>query len=254
MAKRPRTPAQLANDERLRAQAKARKTPQAEEQKPTLNPGLGEEPEQTISMSEYNDLKRQVQELINLQKTSQTPSDVGLVGFFEKYKMGKDYYPDMTEKLANEPRLSRFAFKENYELKYWYDESKYTTMEGVRMAEPKFHLDLIRVVFDEDTGLPTNGRYIVRRLVFHEDPDAAIAIATEQGVNIDAENEKDFLDSMRYLRQRDWLMDIFYPKPASKLKNRQEKVIGNQVVEFYEINDVDSQAIPFGDLNSKLRV
>lgn len=229
-----------------------------ESAKPTLNPGLGEEAPQDISNDELEELRRQVQELTAYIKggSPQQPAekDVKLLGFFEKYKVGKDYYPNQTERLANEPKLQRFAFKENYELNYWVDDSKYTTAEGIRMIEPKFHLDLVRVVFDEETGQPTDGRYIVRRLVFHEDPDAAIAIANDNGLEIDAENERQFLNEMRYLRQRDWLLGIFYPQPASRIRNKKEVVIGNQLVEYYEINSTDTQAMPFDDLSTKVRV
>lgn len=175
-----------------------------------------------------------------------------MTGTVERFAIDPINYPDPTKRLADEPRLQRFGFKENYELKYTVTTSEYTTIDNIRMREPKFILDLIRVVYDEETGEATPGRYIEYRMVLHEDPDTALHIARSSGLPIDEGNEKDFLNEMRYLRMRDWLLECFYkPKPTSN-RNRREMVINNKLVEYFEISSENSSSIPFNQLDSKL--
>ena len=103
---------------------------------------------------------------------------------------------------------------------------------------------------DEDTGEPTNKRYMVRQAILHEDPQAAITVAREQGLEVDEENQKSFLDEMRYIRMRDWLLEAFYPpKPAQEKKNKSQTVVGNVLVDMWEINSEDPSSISFGELN-----
>jgi hypothetical protein len=141
----------------------------------------------------------------------------------------------------------------NYELEWSVTTSSYKTIDGVNTREPKFTLQLNRIVMDEDSGEPTNQRWKVCQAIFHEDPDAAIVVAREQGVNIEDYEERAFLDEMRYLRMRDWLLEAFYPpKPAQEKKNKKEVVINGKLVEMWEINSETTEAIPFKDLNAKL--
>lgn len=175
-----------------------------------------------------------------------------LVGTRDKYIIDPSRYPNPCERLTLESRLQRFAFKENYELEFNVTVSQYQTKDGVNTREPKFTLDLNRIMFDDDTGLATNQRYTVCRAIFHEDPEAALVVAHDNGVEVEAFEEKTFLDEMRYLRMRDWLMDAFYPpKPQQKTRKR-EMVIGNRVVEVFEINSENSESIPFDKLSRKL--
>lgn len=174
-----------------------------------------------------------------------------LVGTVEKYVVDPKYYPNPVERLMKEPRLAPFAFEYNYEIEFEVTASSYETKDGQNMREPKFTVEVRRIILD-DEGEQTNGRYIVRRMVFHEDPQAAIVIANEQGIPVNEANEKEFLDEMRYLRVRDWLLGIFYPpKPQAKQKRR-EMVINGRVVDFFEINSENSETIPFGKLKSKV--
>lgn len=173
-----------------------------------------------------------------------------LVGSFEKYILDKSHYPDPRERLSHEARLQRFAFLVNNTLNWDVSTTNYQTQDGVNVREPRFKLELVSLHRDDDGEL--NGEaHIIRTMIFHEDPDTAMTIANEQGIEV-GNDQKSFLDEMRYLRMRDWLLDCFYPKPAATNKKKREEVIGNRVVEVYEINSQDSQAIPFGDLSGKI--
>jgi hypothetical protein len=197
--------------------------------------------EVTISKSEFSDLLKTVAELKSqlaqpnhyqpLQQAQVTSQ--GLVGVQEKYSTTQKY-PDPTERLKQEKRLAPFAFDYNYDLTFTINTSQYKTQEGIMVKEPKFEIKLLGVKLDEE-GEQTNQRYIIRQLVFHEDPEAAITIAQEQGIQVDEENETDFLNEMRYLRCKAWLMDIFYPPKPKAADRRREEVIGNQVVEVFEV-------------------
>lgn len=216
-------------------------------------------PPQEVSVAE---LQKQIQELQAMMFMQQHPAGAmqhtaqlgpqGLIGTTDKYIVDPANYPDPCNRLSKEPKLQRFAFPMNYELEFKISSSEYQTIDGRRMREPKFTLDLIRIMIDEDTGLATNGRYTVCRAIFHEDPEAAIVIAREQGLEVDESNEKAFLDEMRYIRMRDWLFEAFYPPKAQAKQNKKEVVIAGKLVEYFEVNSESRESIPFGQLKNKL--
>lgn len=259
MAKKPRSEKQLANDQRLRDEAAARRAAK-EADKIEAKPD-----EQIASEQSESDLQRQVDELkailfdFTQGKTAQTVqgtqhrSDGQVVGTFEKYTVDPANYPSPVERLMKEPRLAPFAFEYNFEISYEIHVSQYETKDGTNVKEPRFMMELRRVVLDEQ-GNRTNGRYIVRKLTFHEDKQAAIQVARDNGIDIDQYNEQEFLNEMRYLRVRDWLLDIFYPPINSAVKAKKEMVVDNQVVEYIEVNGEDDQVIPFGELNKKSKL
>lgn len=176
----------------------------------------------------------------------------GLVGTYEKYIVDPAYYPNPIERLSQEARLQQFAFPMNYELDFQVSTTQYETKDGVHIKEPRFVVELRRIVRDEETGEPTGGRYIIRRLTFHEDPDAAMTIAREQGLEVDSTNERHFLNEMRYLRMRDWLLETFFPTKPKKVQNKKEMVVGNRLVEYFEVSSTDSEVMPFDRLKTKL--
>ena len=201
--------------------------------------------EVTISKSEFEDLLKTVTELKSqLQQPNQfapsqplqqaTVTAGGLVGVQEKYSTTRDY-PSPVERLKKESRLAPFAFEYNYDLTFDVSTSQYKTLEGVTVKEPKFEVQLHGIKLD-DQGEQTSQRYIIRKLMFHEDPEAALTIAREQGIDVDPVNENDFLDEMRYLRCKAWLLDIFYPPKADQSKKLKEEVIGNQVVQVFDVS------------------
>lgn len=215
-----------------------------------------------IQNSDYADLVKQMNELkaylFDMKGGAPTPAGItatgqGLIGTFEKYILDPARYPDPSKRLAKEPKLARFAFDMNYELDWNVGVSSYKTIDGINTKEPKFTISLHRVIMDEDTGEPTPGRYVISTAVFHEDPDAALVVARENGIAVDESDEKKFLDEMRYLRVRDWLIECFYtPLITGKKTNKKEMVVGGKIVQYFEISSEDSSGIPFNELNGKV--
>lgn len=219
--------------------------------------------------SEYGDvlalvqqLKSELEELKKAKKADPTPVEQetpqvnnrgSLVGTFEKYVTDPAYYPNPATRLIDDPRLSRFAFPINYELEWKVTPTFYETVDGVKTREPRFTVELNRVMLDEESGEDTGGRYTIRSFVFHEDPEAAIVVAREQGVDVESLGEREFLDEMRYLRVRSWLLEAFYPpKRDADKKNKKEMVVGNKIVQYFEVSSPQSSGIPFSELGNKL--
>lgn len=240
MAKKPRTPAQLANDERLR------KTPVNENNTPAT-------PSEVAPDDNTDDLKRRIKEMetnqeLMLQILKQNKSTDGvlmgsqgkLLGEVEKYTVDPDNYPDLTIRLRQEPRLQPLAFDYNYDLIFSMSVSSYETKTGANFKEPKFTIQLNKISID-DEGKQTDKRYVIKRLIFHEDPQAAIVVARENGISLDdykdmdntTENQRVFLNEMRYLRARDWLFGVFWPKAAETAGMTHEEVLDGTIVQTF---------------------
>lgn len=263
MAKKDPTPAQLEArrkfSEASKARAAARKQASITPEVPASAPQLEAEPKTTISQVEYNDLMRQIQELKSMQFQPQplapTVGIVGgkLVGTTEKFRVDPSLYPNPIERLLKESKLSRFALDINYHMGWKVSISEYTTIDNIRVKEPKFTLELGKKRFDEDTGEPILDKdgnqeaYIISRFIMHEDPEAALVIARNEGIDVDETNEEDFLNEMRYLRMRDWLVECFFPSPIKKIEKK-EMVIGGTVVETYNITSTQNEKIEFDQL------
>jgi hypothetical protein len=209
------------------------------------------------------DLKRQIAEMqknmAQMQAMMMQPQmpqmnrSGDLIGEWEKYLVDPANYPDPTPRLAKETKLAPLAFELNYELEYKVGVTSYQTKTGKNVKEPKFEVQLNRIVLDNQ-GNKTPKRYIARKMVFHEDPDAALAIAKENGLEVDKSDERTFLNEMRYYRVRDWLFGIFYPKPTDEQLNPiKEEVIAGQVVQVFTKSSENPSEIEFNKLDSKLR-
>lgn len=263
MAKEPtekQLAARKAFGEAAKARAEAKKTQTAGPETVTVTNPV----ETKISNEDdIQSMKAQIEELKQLVFQSQRPvtaapqspqiTSQGLIGTLNKYNTDPNYYPDYSERLAAEPRLARFAFGENWELEQSVSLSSYTTIDNRRISEPKFTIQLIGKVFDED-GEDTGQRYVRKQMIWHEDPDSALAVAKENGLNVEDYQEKEFLDEMRYLRVRDWLLENWYaPTNTSTKSKTRQQVIGNQVVDVYEVSSTTTASIPFGSLNGKVK-
>lgn len=255
MPKKKRTPAQLAADARRSEAMKAKINTVEIETKPEAIA-----PEQSM-----DELRAQVQEMAEMQTLLKAAllgnqkaqgGGIGvergkLVGEVDKYAIDPANYPDPTPRLAKESRLIAVNFMYNYELDYTVAVSSYETKTGINMREPKFTIQLNRIVLNEQ-GEQTPKRYIARRLIFHEDPQAAMIVAREQGLPVDESNQAEFLNEMRYIRCRDWLFDVFWPKPAQPKDQIREEVIGGTIVQVFTKNTEEAEGINFDALEGKI--
>lgn len=200
---------------------------------------------QELKDGQFADLVRALKLVVGNDPSGAQVANGRVIGTFEKYMTAADRYPNPVFRLKEEPKLARFAFPLNYDLNYEVGISEYETIDGIRTKEPKFQLELVRIMMDEETGEPTDGRYIICRLIMHEDPEAAMVIAHDNGLEVETEDEEFFLNEMRYIRMRDWLFECFYPSPVKAHKNLREMVINGRLVTYYEVNDEQSQGIDF---------
>ena len=174
-----------------------------------------------------------------------------LLGEVEKYLVDPTNYPDPTPRLKAENRLQSIAFNHNYELDYVVSVTNYETKTGINMKEPNFTIQLNRIVLDEQ-GEQTPKRYIARRYIFKEDPQAALILARENNLDIDKSDEKVFLNEMRYIRARDWLFGVFWPKSEIQATKIREEVIGGQLVQVFTKSSLDASSIDFDKLTKKM--
>lgn len=264
--KKPRSAKQLANDERLRQKAADRR-----DKKELPMAPLGE-PVVDKPTSEYSDLQRQIDEVMEtnaLLKAALLGKDqsvgVGqggkLLGEVDKYLVDPDSYPDPTKRLAGESRLQTIAFNHNYELQYDFRIRSYETKTGVNMREPEFTITLLRIVLDDQgervkvkspDGKLKDKFYIARRMMFHEDPQAALVIARENSLDIDKTDEAVFLNEMRYLRVRDWLFGYFWPRITEDKSQILEEAVGGTIVQVYTKSSIEPSAVEFEKLNTKV--
>lgn len=265
MAKEP-TPKQLearrkfAEASRRRAAERKAKAPEDTGSAPATDRTV-----ETISTDDYLALQRQVLELKQMLLSGAAfpvaPQQVGvqggkLIGTMEKFSIAPTDYPNPVERLFHEPKLSRFALDINYDLMWKVSTVEYTTIDNIRIKEPRFTLELGRKLFDEETGEPLMGTdgeqqgYIISRLIFHEDPEAAMVIARQEGIDIDESDEATFLNEMRYLRCRDWLLECFFPTPIKKIEKK-EMVIGGKLVETYTITSPKTEKVDYDKIKDR---
>lgn len=247
----------LTDEEKKAWGAKMKAAREAKRRADLASVRIEQDPPQTKANLDVDDLQRQIEELKqslaglkNLPPTPQSPqgpivTSRGIVGVQEKYVMDPDFYPDPTGRLRKEAKLKPFAFEENFELTYECAPIRpYETKDGRLVTEPQFTLRLIRKVRDEETNELTNQRYVLRKGVFFEDPQTAVIVARDNGIDFTKVDERTFLDEMRYLRFRDWLFDGFFPPKSDRHEtNKHEVVIGNRLVEVYETSSETPQNI-----------
>jgi len=210
------------------------------------------------SDQDESDLIKQIKELKDNQELLKAAllhsgpqvTDRGVIGTREKYRLDPDLYPDPRERLAEQEQFKRLAFSENWELDWAISPTRYQTVDGIWQTEPRFTLKLIKIIFDDKTYEKTNRRYVARQLIMHEDPEAAVVIAREQGLPVDEKNELNFLNEMRFIRMRDWLIETFFPPPTPINQNKRQVVIDNQLVELYEITSESKESIPFDKIGT----
>lgn len=234
-----------AHSEKMKAAHAARKSTQDKnnETKPA---------EQSVTLTQYqfNQLMQRINQLeqqpkpepaqaLNqvVQMQQPTVTNQGIQGIQYKYPVDKGYYKDPTDRLYQEPELKRFALGENF-IFTWSVEGIVYEKYNITYSEPKFTVELYRKMFDEE-GNETGKLAFVNRNILHEDELTARIIADKMGLLTPETNLADLLDEMRYMRIRQWLLDLFKPKQIKAVKNNlTTTVIDGKVVEIIDQEDL----------------
>lgn len=164
----------------------------------------------------------------------------GVQGVVQKYNVEASWYPDPSERILNMPELARFAPHQNYEVKWVVDGVEYEKA-NITYTEPVFKVSILRVMFD-DNGMPTNQRAIVGRHIQLEDENVARWVGKEMGLNI--EDERAFMDEIRFQRIRRWVLDLLTPqRQQDRVESISEMVIDGRVVPVMEVETNADKAI-----------
>lgn len=249
--------------EKMKAARQAKKLNQQIKEQPQkeANADIGELLKQIEEMKQNQALLQAAllgQQNLNANQQGSQVTTKGIIGTFEKYITDPAHYPDPRERLfdyfESSPKFRRIGLRNNYEMEWEVAPMRpYERKDGVMETQPKFRIELNYIIIDEETYEPTNGRYTVKDFVFFEDPQTAIVVARDNGLEVNDENEKAFLDEMRFIRIRDWLEDAFFPSPLTTHKQKKDMVIGGKQVQYFEVSGEDAQAIPFNELKNKVK-
>lgn len=184
-------------------------------------------------------------------------SSQGVQGITYRYDIEKSHYPDPTERLMSEPKLANFAMKHNYRFRWSVDGEQFEK-HGMTFAEPRFTLELFRLLRDDDNE-PTGRMALVARAMQHEDDFIVRMVASEMGL-LDQypDTEEGFRmlrDEVRYWRLQQWLFSIFTPPKVKTFRRApKQEVIAGKVVEVYdteELTDHDSGLAKASSLKSE---
>ena len=186
---------------------------------------------------------------VNTAQAGPTMNNGRITGTVTKYSIDPKDYPSPVERLKAEARLAPFAFPLNYDLAYEVGTTSYQSKDGINFIEPKFKLELQRIIRDDLTGEPTGRRLVLCRLAMHEDPQSALVVARENGVNIEEMDELALLNEMRYIQMRDWLFESFFAPISTNRSSQNEMVVDGKIVEFFEVNDQQAKKLPFDELS-----
>ena len=222
--------------------ARAKKTVFSQPEQPTKNEDL-------VQNDDLEILKRRIEELESrnfFQAAQQAPQQFTARQTITKHSFNPNDYPDPTERLMDEPLLDRFGFKHNYVVKWKVERINYEE-DGQKYAAPRFVLELWGKVYDEKSNelkKTPDGKeqlYMVRKMMFFEDHDSFVFIANQYGVDIPEMLTQAFMDEMRFMSARDWLLERFFPKPLDGPAYSKEEVIGNRLVPIIEVSSKDEQ-------------
>jgi len=155
----------------------------------------------------------------------------GVQGQIFKYPVDPGHYADPTDRLYDDPRLSRFAMRENYIFR-WDVEGETYEKHGITYTEPRFIVELYKFTFDEETGAKTNLIQLINRNLLHEDEFVTTVMANKLGLTEMFPDKAALMDEVRYYRIRDWLLPLFTPVKTTSFKNKlRSMVINGKAVE-----------------------
>jgi hypothetical protein len=184
-------------------------------------------------------------------------NDLGrAVGIMQKYSVDARDYDDPRPLLMDLPELQRFAFKENYFLNWDVEQLMYETKFGTSYSVPKFILKLYKRLYEDDgtptpdidratgvqrvddQGKPMFRSYLVQRFTTTTDPNAAVSEARRMGLSIENANTREFLDQMRFLEYKNWLLEVFQPKKPSTARRTENMVVGSTQVQVESYSEL----------------
>ena len=251
--KKPRSEKQLANDQRLRDKKKANQaapapeapaTPEQPQAAPAYSGLTAEQKDQLLLklLLEVDELKKtknpDVTPEAALQYTAQMQGQPvigrnGIQGKLFKYPIEESFYPNPLDRLYELPELSRFNLKENYFFDWEVTGAEYEKY-GVTYAEPRFTIRLFRKMYDEE-GQPNGKLALINRHIQHEDELVARAAADKLGLTDTFESFQDMMNEMRFMRIRQWVLDLFKPPKVETHKNKPTTMnIDGKVVEVFD--------------------
>ena len=204
--------------------------------------------------------EQKVEEVARLTGNEARVGAKGVQGIVFRYPVERDWYPDPTDRLLDEPQLRRFAMRENYIFRWAVDGETYEK-NGVTFSEPRFTVELFRRLYD-DEGQETGKMALVARHMQMEDEMTTRKVAQElQILDKFPEGEEGFrqlMSEVRYHRIQQWLLDIFRPAKIKTFRKRPtQQVIDGKVVEVYdteELTDKDTAASQASTLKSEAGV
>lgn len=162
-------------------------------------------------------------------------------GIVYRYEVDKGYYPDPTGRLLDEPRLARFAMRENFIFRWEVDGVEYKK-NNITYSEPRFTLELFRRLYDEN-GDPTGKAALVARQMLHEDDFTTRIMAGKLGILDQFEDTDEgfraLMNEIRYQRFQQWLFGIFTPpKIQTHRKRPLTQIIDGKAVEVYDTEEL----------------
>lgn len=269
--KRPRSDKQLANDQRLKDEAAkkraAKEAPAEQPTAPTVQGLTSEQKDQLLLrlMLEMDELKKTKNPDMTpeaaLQYTAQMQNQPivgrnGIQGKMFKYPIEASYYPNPIERLYALPELSRFNLKENYFFDWEVTGAEYEKY-GVTYAEPRFTIRLFRRLYD-DEGQPNGQFALINRHIQHEDEIVARAAADKLQLTDTFESFEEMMTEMRFMRIRQWVLDLFKPPKVETHKNKPTtQNIDGKVVEVFDTEaliDGESGISKAGSINREVRI
>jgi hypothetical protein len=164
----------------------------------------------------------------------------GIQGQIVKYNIEPDWYPDPSERILDMPELSRFAPRQNYEIKWTVTGVEYEK-NNISYAEPRFTVEIRRIMFNE-YGEPTTQRAIVGRHIQHEDENVTRMVARDMGFqDLD---ERKLRDEVRFQRIRRWVLDMLTPmRQPDRVDNVIEMAIDGKVIPVIDISTNADKAV-----------
>lgn len=240
--KRQRTPAQLANDERLRSK---NKNPQSQTKESTQtnqqnNQDKSERSSEgvTLTQDQYAELMQRLEAVENTpnqtvdqhleEKQTVSVNQHGQsVGIITKFPIEATFYPDPRDELYDIPEIQFRAPRQNVKFVWDVSGQVYETKFGTNVQEPFFRLDVYRLDRDEE-GTVKPESFRIARLVFNEDETEALKIAQEMGLNLTMTDMREIMNVARFERIKRFILPLFLGHKIPALQDNSTEQVDPQ--------------------------